>query len=415
MMAIIALLALVASIIIGTVKKINIGIMGIIAACILAVIAGIPAGELAAGFGSLLFLRLLSIQLLICIAQTNGTLDVLAKNLVKIGCSKNIRLLPIILFAALLVINVSGIDVIFLLTPILLAIAFQLKMHPLKIMFPLLLVFQGASCSPLYATGANMLTLAQQSDITMSNWNSVVLTCITSTIMFVIFYFVFGWHKTANQTVEGVEALKFSRNHILTILGFAAFVIMTLVLKMDTMIAPAIIAVILLLLGVADSKKAVGSIPWNVLIMIGGMSVLAGVVIDLGGVDLLSGLISKVATPITASPFMVLIAGIMSVFSSGNGVVMPTLIPTVPGIVAAGAAGQAAALVTSVSIGAITTATSPMSTIGANMVSSYGSIYKPADEERTKFFNQCLLFTITCLIMQILFALVGIYKISFLS
>lgn len=414
-MAIISLLALAAAIIIGTVKKINIGIMGIITACILAVISGISAGELAAGFGSLLFLRLLSIQLLICIAQSNGTMDVLAKKLVKIGCEKNIRLLPIILFVALLICNVAGIDVIFLVTPFLIAIAMQLKMHPLKVMFPLLLVFQGASCSPLYATGANMLTLAQQSGIQMNNWNSVVLTCITSAIMFVIFYFVFGWHKTANQTIEGIDTLKFNRNQILTLLGFVAFVIMTLVLKLDTMIAPAIIAVILLLAGAAEPKKAVGSIPWNVLIMIGGMSVLAGVVIDLGGVDLLSEIIANVAGPVTASPLMVLIAGIMSLFSSGNGVVMPTLIPTIPGIVAAGASGQAAALVIAVSIGAITSATSPMSTIGANMVSCYGSIYNPTDEERTKFFNQCLLFTIICLVIQILFALIGIYKINILG
>lgn len=414
-MAVVALISLVLVIVIGTWKKVNIGIMGIIGACILAVIAQIPAKQVAAGFGSLLFLRLLSIQLLICVAQANGTMEVLAKKMIKVGCGKSIKLLPVILFFAFMACNTAGMDTMFLVTPVLVSLAFELGMSPLKVMFPLLLAFHGGSQSPLYATGANMMSLAEKASIDMGNsFNVVAQTWLTTTIMFFIFYFAFGWHKEKSRVVSNFTAPQFDTKQKITLVGFCAFVVATLFFNIDTLIAPAIIAFALMMSNAADPRQVVAKLPWNILIMIGGMSVLAGVIVNLGGVDLLAGIISKIAGPVTASPLMVGIAGIMSFFSSGNGVVMPTLIPTVPGIVAAGAAGQAASMVASITIGAVTSAISPISTIGANVMSCYGSIYDPSEEERTKFFNKSMLFTLCCLALQIVFALLGVYRLTIL-
>lgn len=132
-----------------------------------------------------------------------------------------------------------------------------------------------------------------------------------------------------------METAKFDRKQVLTLLGFAAYVVMTLVLGWDIMVAPAVFSLVLLVLNAADSKKVIADIPWGILIMISGMSVLASVVVDLGGVDLLSGVFSKVSVSSLAAPLMGLIGGAMSFFSSGNGVVIPTLVPTIPSISAA--------------------------------------------------------------------------------
>ena len=57
------------------------------------------------------------------------------------------------------------------------------------------------------------------------------------------------------------------------------------------------------------------------------------VVIEAGGIDLLTDAISSIMTPGTAIGIFACVCGCMSWFSSTSGVVMPTLIPTIPGII----------------------------------------------------------------------------------
>lgn len=411
-MAAIALLALVLAIVIGTVKHINIGIMGIIAACILSIVAGLPAKAVAGGFGSLLFLRLVSIQMLICIAQANGTMDVLATKIINISCRKNIRLFPIIVYIAMVVCTVMGFDVTFLIPPFLIAIAFQLHIDPLKVFFPYALAFIAAGCSPLAVTGANAVSIAEKSEIIINGWNVPFVGILTCTIMFVIFYFVFGWNKQENVQLDSIKNATFDSKQILTLLGFVAYVILTVFFKWDILVAPAVISFVLFCLDAAKPQKVITALPWNVLILIGGMSVLSSVVFQLGGVELLSNMIASVANPIISAPLVMATASAMSFFSSGNGVVIPTLIPTIPAIVSAGAVGQVTALVTAVVIGASSTGISPMSTIGGNWMSCYDSLFKPTEGERHKVFTRQLLFVLGCMGLQIIFALLGLYRIN---
>ena len=57
-------------------------------------------------------------------------------------------------------------------------------------------------------------------------------------------------------------------------------------------------------------------------------------VTELGGIRLLTEALSKLMGEKTANPIITVLAGVMSWFSSASGVVMPTLIPTVPGLAA---------------------------------------------------------------------------------
>ena len=154
-MAIVALVSLVLVIVIGTWRKINIGIVGIAGACILALIAKISVRELVSGFDSTLFLRLLGIQLLVCVAQVNGTMETLAKKLVSFGSKHNIRLIPIIIYAAFLLCGYAGVSIIFLATPFIMALTYQMGLSPIKMLFSLILAFQGSAISPLSTSGIN--------------------------------------------------------------------------------------------------------------------------------------------------------------------------------------------------------------------------------------------------------------------
>lgn len=411
-MAAIALIALVLTIVIGTVKRINMGIMGLITACILSLIAGIPVKEIAGGFGSLLFLRLVTIQMLICIAQVNGTMKVLSSKIIQIGCRKNIRLFPIVVYVAIVVCTVIGFDVTFLIPPFLIAIAYQLKLDPLMLFFPYSLAFIASAASPLAVSGANLNSVTESAGLAPAGWNVVVVGVLTSCIMFVIFYFYFGWNKQPNAVIEDVTGETFSKEHVLTVLGFIAYVLLTTVFKLDILVVSSIICFMLFLLNAANPQQVIVSLPWNILIMIGGMSVLSNVVVMMGGVQLLSDILATVANPVIVVALFLIIAAAMSFFSSGNGVVIPTLVPVVASLAVGDLSSQATSMVIAVGLGASSTGISPMSTIGGNWISCYDSVFKPSEQDRQKTFNRQLVFVLACMGLQAVFALLGIYRIQ---
>ena len=322
----------------------------------------------------------------------------------------SLRLIPIIIYVAFLILGLAGVDVIFLATPFVMALAFQLGMDPLKLLFALILAFQGSGISPLATSGINLYSVAEQAGIHINGWNGVINASIATMIMFAAAYFVFGWHKEKEREIDDMEGAKFDSRQLMTMAGFVAYVVMTMVLKLDTMVAPTLIAFVLMVCGCAQPKKVVASIPWNVLIMIGGMSLLTNVVTLLGGVELLSDLISKIRIPALCAPVMMLVAGTMSFFSSGNGVVIPTLIP-----VASGLNANMAALVAAVGMGSACTGVSPFSTIGGHMISCYDSIYRPGEEERNKVFNRLLVFALICLGVNAVFSLLGLYNLTLIG
>ncbi len=92
-------------------------------------------------------------------------------------------------------------------------------------------------------------------------------------------------------------------------------------------------AAMLLLLEVVDQEKAIYGIPWSTLILVSGVAILVNVVNIAGGIDMLSAILASIMTERTAPGILAITSGFMSAVSSASGVVMPTLIPTIPNIV----------------------------------------------------------------------------------
>jgi len=121
-------------------------------------------------------------------------------------------------------------------------------------------------------------------------------------------------------------------------------------------------------------------------------------------------LISALMGPKTASAIITVLAGVMSWVSSASGVVMPTLIPTVPALVESISGVGAAELVAGISIGANAAAFSPLSSCGALMLAAYSSSEVATTEGRNKMFTQLFFFSTACIVVSALLALVGLMK-----
>jgi len=164
-------------------------------------------------------------------------------------------------------------------------------------------------------------------------------------------------------------------------------------------------------MGVAEGKQLIKRLPFNSLIMVGGMTILVGVVGDLGGIDLITKGLTMIATKTLAPGLISVIASAMSVISSAQAVVMPTLVPTVSGLTEAIPGLSPQALVTAIGLGAYATGVSPMSTTGANVLANYGTIYSPTPDQEKKLFNELLIMAAGSAIAYAIAGFVGIYSI----
>ena len=96
-LGLISLIALLAAIVIGFVRKANVGILCIGFSMILGLVYGIKAGDIIKGFSSSLCMQMIGITYLFAIINENGTLELLAKKMVAlVGPHK--ALIPFVMY-----------------------------------------------------------------------------------------------------------------------------------------------------------------------------------------------------------------------------------------------------------------------------------------------------------------------------
>ncbi len=398
--AIVSLVGLVAVILIANFRNINVGLVGFAMAMLLATVSGLELKGVYSSFNTQIFLRMLGMQVLIVVARNNGTVSLIAGAVLKLTKGKLIRLLPIVLYFACGIASWFNIGISSVLTPMVFALSYEMgfKNH-LTLGFCTMFQLMSWGVSPYSMQGLNIATYAAEQGYTLNLWAGALTMVVIGSIMFFAMYFFLGWHKMAPIDIDDFEKREFEKtggkaklgkNQICTLLAFAAYIFCNLVLKVDMMVTPIVAAIVLLCLGCGDPKKIIKDIPWNSLIMIGGMTVYVGIISQLGGVDLLTHFISSVASATFAPAIMNFICAFMSIFSSGNGVVIPTMSATISGLDAAIPGLNTQAMFWSVVMGANATPMSPMSTVGANSLAYYSAASNPTDAEFKKAFNRQL-------------------------
>lgn len=147
-----------------------------------------------------------------------------------------------------------------------------------------------------------------------------------------------------------------------------------------------ILSCVLMLTGSGDSKAAVKVMPWGVMMMVCGVTVLIEVMDKSGGLNALVKIIGAISNPVTVNAWLGLITGVISAYSSSSGVVMPMFLPMVPGLIKEIGGGNPIALISSIDIGAHLVDTSPLSTLGALCIACAGE-----HEDKAKLFRKLLI------------------------
>ena len=127
----------------------------------------------------------------------------------------------------------------------------------------------------------------------------------------------------------------FNRHQRITLGVIAALLVSVLALGAHVGLAAFVAAVLLVAAGAADDGEAIKLMPWRVIIMVTGVTVLIALVERFQGLDLMVSLVARISTPDTVTGVVALLTGVVSVYSSTSGVVLPAFLPLAPGLAAA--------------------------------------------------------------------------------
>jgi di/tricarboxylate transporter len=205
-------------------------------------------------------------------------------------------------------------------------------------------------------------------------------------------YFMFGGMRllASGRTAQvvqpaGDDVPPFTWQQKLTLGIIAALILSVVVLKVDITIGAFVGAALLSLARAADEKDALKAIPWSVILMVCGVTVLIGVAEKTGGMDMLTTMLSSLSTQQSITAVIAFVTGVISVYSSSSGVVLPAFLPTIPGLIEKLGGGNALAIASSINVGAHLVDVSPLSTLGALCIANAA-----ADVDRGRLFNLML-------------------------
>lgn len=391
-LAAISLAALVLALVLSCVTTINIGFLAIVLAWIVGTLfGGMAASEILGGFPTSLFLTLTGLTLLFSQAQVNGTLDRITHRAVR-GAAGTPGVIPIIFFAltwALASIGPGHIAATALMAPLAMAAAGRYGIPPFLMA---IMVANGASAgslSPVSPTGVVVHEINQKMGLGDVRWTVFFNNFVAhTTIAFGGYLLLGGWRllrrttaapayvaaavgpgaplvpdDTASPAPAGAEV--FEWRHWLTCAVIAALVLGVILLDLDPGLTAIAGAVVLTLGRAADEKAAIRAMPWGVIMMVSGVTLLVTLLQRTGGMALFADFLGRLATPGTSTAFAAFFSGVISLYSSTIGVVLPALLPTIPDLIENIGGGDALALVSSMIIGGHLVDVSPLSTLGA--------------------------------------------------
>ncbi len=412
---VLSLLFLVGAIVLGFTKKVNVGIVSIGLAFILGLISGVDTSVILGGFPSKLFLTLLGTMFFFCLLQENHTLELLSKKMVALVGRKTF-LIPIIIYVVSYVLSAAGpgaISVQSVMIIFAVSLSVQMNASPILMGSMAILGAVGGTASPIALSGIIVTDLTEEMGMTGVAGPVFLGISVANLICVVILYIVFkGYKMKSEEAVDKKKLPAFNRSQVICIIALIILVVAVVVFRYDVGLVSFALAFVLLLFNVVNEKSGLKLIPWSVLLLITGVSMLMAVTKELGGITLLSDLLASMMNQVTAAPIIGLTAGLMSWFSSANGVVLPTLIPTVEDI-AANVGGNVTAmeLIMSIVGGATVAGISPLSTGGSLILASYAQETDASDKDQQSVFIKLFGISFGAVMVVVIFALVGGFKL----
>lgn len=432
----ISLAALVVVIVVSCTSSVNPGVLSVALAAIICLYLAPLFGQtftvkdIVAGFPADLFLKLVGVTLLFSQAQVNGTLERISRVAVGI-CRGNVGLIPVMFFlltfglASLGAGNIAGAA---LMAPMAMAVAGRAGIAPFLMAIMVAHGSLAGALSPIAPTGIIANKLMSDPELGLPGNAGLVYgyNLVANVVVAALGYLAFGGSKlfsrtyvetpvsseSAVQTPEGtpnlaVDPSGMQPRHWATLAIITGLIALVLFRGVDVGMGAFVGATIITLAKLSDERQAFRNMPWSVMVMVCGVTVLTALLEKTGGISRFADIISRVSTPRTVPGVIALVAGGVSVYSSSSGVVLPVFLPMTAPLVAD--LGGSAALKLNVALSVIVSGhlvdSSPLSTIGALCIAP-----APLTEDRRLLYNKMLFWGLSmavvgAIVCQLLFGM----------
>jgi Na+/H+ antiporter NhaD/arsenite permease-like protein len=402
-----SLAALVVVIVLSCTTAVNPGFLSMALAWVIAIYVA-PAfgrrftiGEVLAGFPTDLFVTLVGVTLLFTLARGNGTLDRVVRAAVRC-CRGNAGLIPVLFFVlscGIASIGAGNIATAALIAPLAMAVAERAKIPPFLMTIMVAHGCVAGALSPIAPTGIIASGLLHRLGMSGFERQNYLANLAANAAAATLGYLAFGGWRLFGRRDEVVPAVdegeagvpeagadgRMSPSQAVTLAAIAILVVGVVGFGVHVGMGAFAAAVVLILLKAADERPAIPTLPWSVIVMVCGVTVLTALLEKTGGIKAFTTVMAQVATPRTAPGLMAFVTGLVSVYSSTSGVVLPAFLPSVPELVNQLGGGDPGAIATSILVGGHLVDVSPLSTIGALCIAS-----APLAADRRLLFHQVL-------------------------
>ncbi len=375
-----SLIALFIAIVISCTTSLNIGTLAIGLSLIVGYyFGGVKLADIVKGYPTSLFIMLAGVTYLFAIAQTNGTLEKIAKYAIK-AVRGNVALLPIVLFFLAFALSSMGpgqITISALLAAPAMLLAQEVGISPLLMALVVGNGAQAGAMSPIAPPGiisAAILSKMGITGVSMVLWMNMLIAHVAVSVLA---YFLFGGLKLLRikdtgqrETLRNLPVEPFTRQQIYTIIGVVTLILGAVFFKLDIGMGAFMIGAVLSLIKAVDEGKAIKAMPWGTILMVTGVTVLVQLMSQVGGMDLFATIMAKISTAYTVTMVAGFVSGLVSAYASTTGVILPAFLPLAPGLLAKVGGTDLMALISSIVVCGFVVDLSPLSTTGAVFIAN---------------------------------------------
>jgi len=420
---IVFILAIIVTIVLSELLKVNIGIIGLLMAYVLGIVfSHMNAGQIASFFPGSIFLTQLSITFFFGFAVEAGIFKGIGDRVIY-RCRKAMWAIPIITMLAGLVVGALGAGneaTPLVISPLAFAFAAEAGFNPILAALATYCGSCWAGAMP-WTSGAiffGFATTAIGDDGNIAMWAALIQIFVVFMVMFFVSYFIFKGHRINKSSVNISVPEPFTQKQK-TVLRIVIIAILFMILPSllstfvpssaflktaksicDIRLICLIGSVVCMILKVSTGREILAKrVPWGLLTMLAGMCTFMSVAGSLGIVDLLANWISNEVPLALVPACFVLLGGLLSFITNGI-----TIYPLFTGMVPAMAAASGLSPIffcACVMTGCFPSGFSPISTGGVM------AVIGASDEVKTQIWWKQMGIALFGVVINVLLTLVG--------
>lgn len=424
---ILCLIAIVVSIAVSYKLGLHCGIMGAAFALLIGTVGvGLKLNTVLAYWPMNILYYMTIINLFYGFSVKNGTMEVFSQKLLRLVKGNGLALIAV---TTLLcgILGFCGAQPIPIVGPILFTLALAVKMNPLAMAFTIACANNLGSDNPMTGNGGivstNLIATQGYENATAMGLGVYGNAFLKQFLMIVVVVIMFRVWKCSADIDELGEAPKFNAVQKKNITLIGVLMVLTLVFQilaalvkgvaiiktLGAIFQPQIVFTVGILIAdllkLAPFKEAMKSIPHNTILLVGGMTMLMQVAKEAGMIDAVSNIISGNFPTFLIPGAICLFAGFLSFFSGGISVVCPLIYPICAGL-SQTTGLNVTALCSACFVGAMSTAISPFSTAGSQLLACVGS-----EEHQNKMYVPMMLWACGVCIVAAILSCLGLWNI----